>query len=107
MARISDEQKSSIRCTCSYTQLERFDDFMTRLAGKLRLHRKQRWLPYGIMIELFLDEAGLTYLEAHQLSGWELKRIYRKLCRKEEIPVTKYDIKFHDKEGKKITIGGY
>lgn len=107
MTRIRHEQQKLMKCTCSLRQLNRFDDFITRIASKLRSHRKQHWLAYGTMVELFLEEANLTYIQAHQLSGWELRRIYRELCNKEEIPKNKYTIKWHDPEGEKITIGGY
>jgi hypothetical protein len=63
--------------------MSRKDDFITRLSCKLKLHRKQLYKSYGAMVKDFIDEAGLTYLEAHQADGYELKRIYRELCKKE------------------------
>ncbi|MGD6962725.1 hypothetical protein ACQCVB_11020 [Fictibacillus phosphorivorans] len=56
------------------------------------------------MVSLFMEEAGLTYSQAHQTDAYELKRIYRELCKRPE-PENKYTIKHH--EDGRITIGGY
>ncbi|WP_144505915.1 hypothetical protein [Bacillus mycoides] len=102
--RINDEQKRRMKCKCSLKEINRKDDFITRLSCKLRLHRKLSFLSYGSMVQLFLDESGLTYFEAHQTNPYELKKIYRELCKKEEIPENEYTVKHH--EDGTITIGG-
>lgn len=93
-----------MKCKCKPKEISRKDDFITRLSLKLRLHRKLHILSYGAMVSLFMEEAGLTYSQAHQTDAYELKRIYRELCKRPE-PENKYTIKHH--EDGRITIGGY
>lgn len=83
MANLTDRQLQQIKCKCDYIRMDKLNDFMSRLSIKLRIERNQIPLSYGDMVELFLQEAGITYLEAHKMSSYELKRIYRELCKKE------------------------
>lgn len=105
MSRLTIEQTKSIKSKCTPKEISCKDDFITRLSYNLRLKRKQPYLSYGSMVELFIEEADISYLEAHQMDAYKLKRIYRELCKKEEVPENKFTMKYY--EDGTITIGGF
>jgi hypothetical protein len=104
MANMTDKQLKDINCKCTDKQRYRFDDFMSHLSARLRIKRKQHVLSYGNTINCFLEEANISYLEAHKLGGWELKKIYRKFCKQKPME-NEHTIYWVDPEGHRIIIG--